>query len=149
MSREVMQQALEALENSSDVIFQNVTKSALRGIAIAALREALAAPPPAQPAELSGNSGQLPVAWMRPSEEGYDSAFRDHRTVMMCKGNPWKNWVPLYTAPPAQRQAQKEERQPLTDEEIDRLALDYSLPHSTRSFARAIEAAHGIKEKNT
>jgi hypothetical protein len=44
---------------------------------------------------------QEPVAWMRPSEEGYDSAFRDHSTVMACTGNPWAGWVPLYTTPPA------------------------------------------------
>ena len=30
--------------------------------------------------------------------------------------------------------------QPLTDEEIDRLALNYSLPYLTRCFVRAIEA---------
>ena len=29
----------------------------------------------------------------------------------------------------------------LSDEEIDLIALDYALPHSTRSFARAITAA--------
>jgi len=44
---------------------------------------------------------QEPVAWMRPSEEGYDSAFRDHSTVMVCTGNPWVGWIPLYTTPPA------------------------------------------------
>jgi hypothetical protein len=49
---------------------------------------------PAQPAQ------QEPVAWMRPSEEGYDSAFRDHSTVMVCTGNPWTGWIPLYTTPP-------------------------------------------------
>lgn len=38
------------------------------------------------------------------------------------------------------------QRKPLTDEQIDSLALDHSLPYSTHSFARAIEAAHGIKE---
>jgi hypothetical protein len=41
-----------------------------------------------------------PVAWMRPSEEGYDSAFRDHHTIVTCAGNPWTGWIPLYTAPP-------------------------------------------------
>jgi len=43
---------------------------------------------------------QEPVAWMRPSDEGYDSAFRDHSTVVVCTGNPWTGWIPLYTAPP-------------------------------------------------
>jgi len=50
---------------------------------------------------------QEPVAWMRPSEEECDSAFRDHSTVMACKGNPWTGWVPLYTAPTAAQPAQE------------------------------------------
>ncbi len=29
----------------------------------------------------------------------YDSAFRDHSTVIACTGNLWFGWVPLYTAP--------------------------------------------------
>lgn len=47
-----------------------------------------------------------------------------------------------YTAPPPAQPAK-----PLTDEEIDELAKDYGLDHVTiHPFARAIEAAHGIKE---
>ena len=42
---------------------------------------------------------QEPVAWMHPSGEGYDSAFRDHSTVMVCTGNKWDGWMPLYTHP--------------------------------------------------
>jgi hypothetical protein len=42
---------------------------------------------------------QEPVAWMRPSGEGYDSAFRDHSTVIACTGNPWTGFVPLYLHP--------------------------------------------------
>ena len=57
---------------------------------------------------------QEPVAWMRPSEEGYDSAFRDHHTIVTCAGNPWKGWLPLYTAPPAVERPWVG----LTDEEI-------------------------------
>jgi len=37
-----------------------------------------------------------PVAWMRPSEEGYDSAFRDNSTVVECTGNKCEGWFPLY-----------------------------------------------------
>ena len=45
----------------------------------------------------------------------------------------------LYTAPP--------QRKPLTEEEIDALAIDEDgLPNSHLEFARAIERAHGIKE---
>jgi len=41
--------------------------------------------------------------------------------------------------------------EPLTDEEILNLARNHYNPHQRAeiSFARAIEAAHGIKEKNT
>lgn len=42
---------------------------------------------------------QEPVAWIRPSDEGYDSAFRDHSTIVSCTGNDWKGWKPLYAAP--------------------------------------------------
>jgi chromosome segregation ATPase len=49
-----------------------------------------------------------PVAWMRPSEEGYDSAFRDHSTVMLCTGNDWGGWIPLYAHPaPADKDAER------------------------------------------
>ena len=53
-----------------------------------------------QPAPLPEQQAE-PVAWMRPSEEGYDSAFRDHHTIVTCAGNPWTGWIPLYTTPPA------------------------------------------------
>ena len=39
-----------------------------------------------------------PCAWMLPSGEGYDSAFRDHSTVTTCTGNPWTGWIPLVPA---------------------------------------------------
>lgn len=47
-------------------------------------------------------AAQEPVAWYLPSEDGYDSCFRDHRTIISCTGNPWAGWIPLYAAPPAQ-----------------------------------------------
>lgn len=37
-----------------------------------------------------------PIAWIRPSEEGYDSAFWDNSTVVECTGNKWEGWFPLY-----------------------------------------------------
>lgn len=54
------------------------------------LRAALAAAPQPEP-----------VAWYLPQEGTYDSLFRDHRTVVACTGNPWTDWIPLYTHPPA------------------------------------------------
>lgn len=42
----------------------------------------------------------------------------------------------------------KPQRKPLTDEEVNRIAKNYALnnPTTPLHFARAIEAAHGIKE---
>jgi hypothetical protein len=67
------------------------------------------------------------------------------------------SYQPLYTTPPA---AQPEQRKPLTDEEImrhewimsaEKRYEDYTMQESIVAvgaveFARAIEAAHGIKE---
>ena len=88
-------------------------------------------------------SAQEPVAWMRPSDEGYDSAFRDHSTVVVCTGNPWTGWIPLYTAPPQRT------RVVLTDEQIaDYLGDEYhDMTKSELRFFRLGEAA--AKEKNT
>jgi hypothetical protein len=48
--------------------------------------------------------------------------------------------MPLYTAPP--------QRKPLSDEELDRLWREpMSADWEHREYARAIEAAHGIKEE--
>jgi hypothetical protein len=51
-------------------------------------------------------------------------------------------WNPLYTTPP--------KREPLTDEQILEVARNHYNPHQRAeiSFARAIEQAHGIGEKN-
>jgi hypothetical protein len=51
-------------------------------------------------------------------------------------------WEPLYSTPP--------QRKPLSEEEIGAILEDVNA-YGTRlyTFARAIEAAHGIKEKNT
>ena len=78
--RELLQQALDALLTG----YHQGTQDA-----IAALREALAAPEPE------------PVAWYLPSPDGDDSIFRDHRTVVACTGNKWEGFLPLYTTPPA------------------------------------------------
>jgi hypothetical protein len=85
---------------------------------------------------------QEPVAWMRPSEEGYDSAFRDHHTIVTCAGNPWKGWLPLYTAPPAAQRPWVG----LTEDQIREI--------HTMSIGKDIGFATGLteyklKEKNT
>jgi hypothetical protein len=87
---------------------------------------------------------QEPVAWMRPSEKGYDSAFRDHSTVVICTGNPWTGWIPLYTTPPQRTWVG------LTDEQIKRIGkldLDSDYFGLWYDFAKALEAK--LKEKNT
>ena len=88
MKDEALKLALEALKKGKLWSLGWMTQKEFNA-SIAAIQEALAQP------------AKEPVAWMRPSEEGYDSAFRDHSTVVACTGNPWTGWVPLYTAPPA------------------------------------------------
>jgi hypothetical protein len=46
---------------------------------------------------------QEPVAWYLP-QDGFDSLFRDHSTVVACDGNKWEGWLPLYTHPPRREQ---------------------------------------------
>ena len=79
---------------------------------------------------------------MRPSEEGYDSAFRDHSTVVVCTGNPWTGWIPLYTAPPQRTWVD------LTEEQIEACwnkdLWKAQQPHNI--FASAVLAKS--KEKN-
>jgi hypothetical protein len=69
---------------------------------------------------------QEPVAWLHPA----------NATCVTTDPTAYARGIPLYTAPP--------QRKPLTDEEIGRIAGDCL---DAWSCARAIEAAHGIKEK--
>ena len=95
--------------------------------------------------EQRSNSEQLgePVAWMKegwgPDCGPYIEFYRDDEMGWRDK----KEWMPLYTTP--------QQRKPLTDEQlmIALLMVDPEtkrLPVGFRAFARAIEAAHGIKE---
>ena len=92
---------------------------------------------------------QEPVAWMFEDDED-----NGHKTFMQTPPSPeavaylakWNRpaWVPLYTSPPAQRK-------PLTDEQIlDCWKQAYESGRrehdNAARMARAIEAAHGIKE---
>jgi hypothetical protein len=80
---------------------------------------------------------QEPVA-MRYDFDGYGWLYIDNGS-----GSNWrekiKNAEPLYTTSP--------QRKPLTDEQIEAIAKNYALgnPTTPLHFARAIEAAHGIK----
>ena len=84
---------------------------------------------------------QEPVAWM--DKDG------DVLSASVVSGKGLRN-IPLYTTPPQSK--------PLTDEqifEINNGLATWMFPVETRvtdrelAFARAIEAAHGIKDKNT
>ena len=123
--RAAAQQALEALEWAADL--RNCPS------AIAALKFALAQPE------------QEPVAWMFTENEKYGNAVVLKKHKPKTYDSNWWSMTPLYTAPP--------QRKPLTDEEIDRItdAQWASNNHKPvyaahRAYARAIEAAHGIKE---
>ena len=65
-----------------------------------------------------------PVAWLSKGKKG----------IWFHEPDASLSAIPLYTTPP--------KREPLTDEWIERFWLDHPTPIK---FARAIEAAHGIK----
>ena len=81
---------------------------------------------------------QEPVAWM----------WKDG-TMTFDADRADGTWTPLYTTQPAAQ------RQPLTEEQIDDIWTRYcdemgeASINDAYDIARAIEAAHGIKEKNT
>jgi hypothetical protein len=125
---ETMKMALEALEWHLPIIEDFAGKEELnrQHKAITALRQAIEQ---AQQAE--------PVAWMSPNNESFVHAED--------VGNSVPNWtdyytIPLYTFPPP--------RQPLTDEKLEEMAEAHVTDcyFDTLKYARAIEAAHGIKE---
>jgi IS4 transposase len=117
MSKEAMKLALEALRKSMQGNL--VFDEAMESFK--ALEEALA----------KQEQGE-PVAYLNPDDVCADTAFR------WCKIDEFTQ--PVYTTPqPAQK--------PLTDEQIgDIAALYYPRWQGHEGFARAIEAAHGIKE---
>lgn len=90
---------------------------------------------------------QEPVFWYRPlmNDEMYEGPVHNNSISgkMLRDENPTE-WVPLFTSPPS--------RDPLTYDEIDVLwERQHTQPFKTHgedrvAFARAIEAAHGIKE---
>lgn len=93
-------------------------------------------------ADLLAQPEQEPVAWMSPS--WIDPDTRGWQSDSF-EAIPIEGWLPLYTTP--------SQRKPLTNGEIYMAyitATDQTLrPQDERlafAFARAIEAAHGIKE---
>ena len=110
--------------------------------ALEAYCDTLAQPEPAIIGSyLEKDKEQEPVAWRAPNwGHGDDEwVYRDFDDpVLIADGKPSPNNEALYTTPP--------QRKPLSDEEID--AIDQSMCGDREFytvFARAIEAAHGIK----
>ena len=139
--RELMQQALEALEQSVSTCFDQYSHHEVMSRpehfmnrAMKALRERLAQPE------------QEPVAWMFEDDED-----NGHKTFQQSPPSPeavaylakWNRpaWVPLYTTPPQRTWVGLSEKEMYklwltVDEETDRMA-----------FGKAVEAK--LKEKNT
>ena len=78
---------------------------------------------------------QEPVAWAMLHDNGHfiDAIHPDEHLRVESEYTH-----PLYTTPP--------QRKPLSDEEIEDLYFDKFSMGELKAFARAIEAAHGIKE---
>ena len=146
MSREAMELALEALEGlfgtaeqfeGGGVAVWRLGGSAQPKQAIAALRLAIDVQNMASESTYKQQT-QEPVAWISPSGALY-------RTRYHAVANAEQSLTPLYTTPP--------QRKPLTDEQIytearkhEKFAKDGREWYDRGSFARAIEAAHNIKE---
>jgi hypothetical protein len=129
MSREAMQMALEALEDSNDVARMEFGDEDYYSEAINALRQAL-------------ETEQEPVAWMC---SDFNLMHRGYSRFSPTRQGEWN--IPVYTAPP------KREWVGLTDEEIQDLGYLSEKFDASNSewfdrwgFARAIEAK--LKEKN-
>ena len=142
--RELMQQALEALEDACGGRCNAENNPCWQRDVANALRERLAQPE------------QEPVAWMHVMDntEGLKANGTGIVSITQKRKHPFGKpgvdfsrsypvtSTPLYAAPP--------QRKPLTDEEIVKITSDPCLYIRGGDYridiARAIEAAHGIKE---
>ena len=79
-----------------------------------------------------------PVAWQyKTAEAGIFASDQLPQDVQVWQDIEWS--IPLYTTPP--------QRKPLADEEIDDIWVEHGCEgEDAYGFARAIEAAHNIKE---
>jgi hypothetical protein len=109
-----------ALEALTYIFAETRSEQDARNEAITALRT-----------EIEAAEKQEPVAW---KDTTYGNLH--HQNFGGC--------IPLYTTPPAAQ------REPLTDDEIDELVRkNFGFITAWQGpFVRAIEAAHGIKEKH-
>ena len=160
---EAMNLALETLERASDSGYSIECDEA-----IAAIKEALAQPQQ-EPLEYwnavegwvkleearehldsvgcgtiykTAGEGRVPLCIAQPQQEPYGYFKAEPFGWTDCAETD-VGAIALYTTPP--------QRKPLTDEEINQIAdefiVNYRIPAGSHyDFARAIEAAHGIKE---
>ena len=131
---EALNLALEALEGMQNAIYNisgehiealnyAVKKANVAEQTITTIKEALAKP------------DQKPVAWITPDGKGFRIRFSPPVNDVPL------GWDALYTTPP--------QRKPLTDEEMKKIwyAMQNIMGwYSFEEVARAIEAAHNIKE---
>ena len=149
MTKEALKLALEeAFElgkkfcepTNSPYFHKNVNRDLAR--LIEKTQESLAQPEQRSVSEhLKERSSDEPVAWMLegcgPDCGPYFEIYRNDEIGWRDK----KEWTPLYTTPP--------QRKPLTDEQVKKAMMDAKLHYCGEAdllLARAIEAAHGIKE---
>jgi hypothetical protein len=143
MTKEALKLALEAFENIKNDPFKFDLKDDIDN-AITAIKEALANEALEKMAE---NARELGLDY-EPAQEplGFMNAGHVHEMQQgrLPYGYVYPNGgagagVAVYTTPP--------QRKPLTDEEIEtyRYMIDWTAHWSYIKFARAIEAAHGIK----
>ena len=128
---ELFKKILFALEWNLPIIENNGEKEqfSLQNRSINALRERLKQP------------DQEPVAWMVYTQDG-QSVYVTDNPIDIQEG---QRALPLYSTPP--------QRKPLTYKQIINISKECRAvegPHILWvTFARAIEAVHGIKENNT
>ncbi len=115
--RKVFELALEALEQWNTPLYKRAT-------VITSIKEALAQPE------------QEPVAWS--CKNMIVEFWTTDEYQAKRKAEQGYQVSPLYTTPP--------QRKPLTDEQLIDLWPSLIMHQHTYAFARAIEAAHGIKE---
>jgi hypothetical protein len=131
---EAAKQALEALEDYHEE-YPPLREVGYMENLITALRQAIEQAEKQEPFWFAVVSNMSPVI-----NKAIKSEEIAHEYADKCRANydcDDLEVVPLYTSPPP--------RQPLTDEEIEFIYADTGY-NDIQMFARAIEAAHGIKE---
>jgi hypothetical protein len=152
MSKEAMKLALEALEkfpeDPNPWTYRQVRLGSSK--AIKALEEALASEQEQRNDRAIADSEQLgePVAWMDKNKFEHLKKNNAVLTTVTSWG-AFDDDVPLYTTPPQgeDRGLLQQQRKPLTDEQ--KLTIERRWNGSVFQLIEEIEAAHGIKEKNT